>query len=393
MNIRHGLDTLLRDCASRIVLDKRVLGTGFFVAPGIVLTCAHVIDAAAGSPVSIVTGGPLKNEQFSAAVAAKTDSHYPDLALLTVQAPQHPYVLFCEDLDLDDQVYGYGFSDEYPTGDSANFHYEGPSADHQLLRLKEAQARPGMSGSPLLNLRTGGVCGMLKRTRDRDTDLGGRAIPAWTILSQFDDLRVSQNELRDSNSTWNALLSGSQRELVGISRKQFDLLVFDGQEPSQWKPFGDRTLELFNTALAGRSRKIDYPPPPRRVFASLKFASRSEVFAQRLNDVYGVVVDGNALLQERGGNPRNVRQELRGLIRKIIEANDNIKRFGISVTVILNSTIETDFDYCYDEVREILNTIEWGNCVRGLYVVPCKEALDAQFKNELSRFANIESYQ
>jgi hypothetical protein len=56
------------------------------------------------------------------------------------------------------------------------------------------QVRPGISGSLLLNQRTGKVCGMVKFTRDRSFNLGGGAIPTRVILEQWPQLRKLQQE-------------------------------------------------------------------------------------------------------------------------------------------------------------------------------------------------------
>jgi len=68
------------------------------------------------------------------------------------------------------------------------------------------QVRPGMSGSPLLNQRTGKVCGIVKFTRDRSFDLGGGAIPTHVILEQFPQLRDLQQEFHGGDRRWGELL-------------------------------------------------------------------------------------------------------------------------------------------------------------------------------------------
>jgi hypothetical protein len=78
-----------------------------------------------------------------------------------------------------DTFYAFGFTDMYLEGDSALFTFEGPSVERgeQLYRLKSAQARPGLSGAPLLSRRTMKVVGVVSRTRDKDSDMGARAVP------------------------------------------------------------------------------------------------------------------------------------------------------------------------------------------------------------------------
>ena len=100
-----------------------------------------------------------------------------DLALLRVDLVAHPAVFLDSEAQPGDSCYCYGYSDEYPGGDPATLTCEGWSGEqHEHLKLKMGQIRPGFSGAPLLNLRTGMVCGIMQRTRDRSTDLGGRIL-------------------------------------------------------------------------------------------------------------------------------------------------------------------------------------------------------------------------
>ena len=62
---------------------------------------------------------------------------YPDLALLQCDALQdHPCVYLHADIALHDSLYSYGYTDEYPRGDSATFEYEGPT-DTDSGRLRK----------------------------------------------------------------------------------------------------------------------------------------------------------------------------------------------------------------------------------------------------------------
>jgi hypothetical protein len=120
-----------------------------------------------------------------------------------------------QEVDLNDHLYSYGYTDQYPDGDSATFTYEGPTDEQQtLLKLKAGQARPGLSGAPLLNLRTGGVCGIVKSTRDRDSDLGGRAVPTSVILLLLSDLVALQQRFHQQDTRWMDCLNLEQRQRV-----------------------------------------------------------------------------------------------------------------------------------------------------------------------------------
>jgi S1-C subfamily serine protease len=173
-------DRELRVCTVRIDIDGSPKGTGFFVVPGHVLTCAHVLESLGGPSVlgtarRIAVRGVDDAEYTVAKVAEKWEDD--DLAVLRVTpADQHPCVLLVGGQNFDDR-FTFGYTEPHPEGVASRLVGEGNTGDERLLRLGEGQVQPGMSGGPLLNQRTGGVCGVLKLTRNEQMALGGYAIP------------------------------------------------------------------------------------------------------------------------------------------------------------------------------------------------------------------------
>ncbi len=208
------LDELLRVCTVRLRVGQGSdQGTGFFVAPGLILTCAHVVEAAQPNtkPVQVDWNGQSHTAKIQTCLAKP----YPDLTLLCLDLQHHPCVYLYQEATLRDPLYSYGYTDDYPNGDSATFEYEGPTDEQQtLLKLKEGQARPGLSGAPLLNLRTGAVCGIVKSTRDRSSDLGARAIPISTVLSRLSDLANLQQRFHQQDKRWLGCLTSEQWQWV-----------------------------------------------------------------------------------------------------------------------------------------------------------------------------------
>ena len=90
------------------------------------------------------------------------------------------------DIQPGDKCYTYGYTDKEegnPEGDPVTLECEGLiGGSGNLIKLKSGQVRPGLSGSPLLNQRTCKVCGVIKRSRNRQFDLGGEAVCIDTIL-------------------------------------------------------------------------------------------------------------------------------------------------------------------------------------------------------------------
>src|SRR5262245_1517351 len=120
--MNQALLDLLVDCCVQVRGKSR--GAGFFVAPSLILTCAHVIglNAEIGSSVSISYGG-----QTHAAKVVAFRADEDDLALLECEVGEtsHPCAyLLGEEMRLGDRFFGYGFP-KYTDGDSISGICEG----------------------------------------------------------------------------------------------------------------------------------------------------------------------------------------------------------------------------------------------------------------------------
>ncbi len=203
------IEDLLQRCTVKLTLpDRSGWGTGFFVAPGWILTCNHVVREAGG----LVRVRWQGQENWAEAYVEELRSDPYDLALLRVRLPggeSPPWVGLDEVVKSRDPLYLFGYPDQdFPNGCPVTFGCEGWTGDEPaLIKFALGQVRPGMSGSPLLNQRTGMVCGMVKFTRDRSFDLGGGAISTRVILEQFPQLRELQREFHEQDRRWVNLIT------------------------------------------------------------------------------------------------------------------------------------------------------------------------------------------
>ena len=203
------LEHLLQQCTVKLTLPGRSgWGTGFFVAPGWILTCAHVVKEAKGEPVQVRW---QNQENWAQAVVERSIADPYDLALLRVTLPANanpPCVYLDEEIRSRDPLYLFGYPDQdFPNGCPVTFNCEGLTGDEPaLIKFALGQVRPGMSGSPLLNQRTGKVCGIVKFTRDRSFDLGGGAIPTGVVFSQFPQLISQNRQFHQRDNRWTKLL-------------------------------------------------------------------------------------------------------------------------------------------------------------------------------------------
>jgi hypothetical protein len=205
---------LLRECTVAISASG-AKGTGFFVAPGQVLTCAHVIEPAKDNPASIEIS--WRGQSYRTRSLAMRDATYPDIALLEVGVSDHPCVLLSGGAQPHHQLYSYGYPDIEQQGAPTTFHCEGlMGARNDLLRLKDGQVRPGMSGSPILNEATGGVCAIMQASRDRSSALGGKALLAQAIYAEFPALEALQQQFHTRDTRWSDALTTDQRKALGL---------------------------------------------------------------------------------------------------------------------------------------------------------------------------------
>ena len=175
------LRQLLRDCLVQIDSgDGRPAGSGFFVAPGYVLTCSHVVMREAPSPVTgqwhdvpwsgtVVYASPYPlsaEDGEDGSDEGATIWPEPDLAVIRLEGDiAHP----CARLgarEPDEGSHMVAAGRPRPFGDvpgdffSATMEYTGKFM--YLMRLKNERFGRGMSGGPVLDLTTGEVCGVAK---------------------------------------------------------------------------------------------------------------------------------------------------------------------------------------------------------------------------------------
>lgn len=262
--MNQELENLLKRCTVKIVAtDSSGWGTGFFVAPGLILTCAHVVKGVVDRPVSVL----YAEQSYLVTLESTADGDRADLVLLRLQEPvtEQACVYLDESVQLNDPLCSYGYPDDFPEGAFTTFQSEALTGSDSFIKFKAGQVRPGMSGSPLLNLRIGKVCGIVKFTRDRSIDLGGGAVPTRVILEQFPQLRELQQQFHQQNLVWNQLLVESPTKSQEKIREEL-------------KPFmGSRTQDLT----------LPDPLPPsfllRAEYGVVPFTGREDALKHMLN--------------------------------------------------------------------------------------------------------------
>jgi tetratricopeptide (TPR) repeat protein len=202
------LEDLLQQCTVKLTVPGVGYGTGFFVSPGLILTCAHVVKGLGDKSIQVRW---QNQENWAEAVVEKSLSDPYDLALLRVILPTDvdpPCVYLGEEVQSRDKLYLFGYPDEGdPQGEPRTFNCDGKTGSEiPWILFNLGQVRPGMSGSPLLNQQTRKVCGIVKFTRDRKIDMGGGAVTSTVILDRFPELLELQRSFHQKDRRWNNLM-------------------------------------------------------------------------------------------------------------------------------------------------------------------------------------------
>ena len=220
------MDELLQNCTVRLNSNGRQ-GTGFFVAPGLILTCAHVVKGKYDKSDEIDVFWASSSQSYTAQIKNLKSDNDSDLALLKLNCDglEHPYVCLDDSYpELKDKLYTFGYPKDHSGGDSLTLDYEGKSSNNDntlSLKLKDGQVQEGFSGSPLLNFRTGNICGIVDISRNTGNNLGGRAIPTTQILEEITELSAISLELNQQNLKWQeARQKWKEQHIAELSQRE-----------------------------------------------------------------------------------------------------------------------------------------------------------------------------
>lgn len=200
-----SLEAMVRPTLARIVAcgdgyapdGDGYWGSGFFVAPGWLLTCAHVVGEGGaavmreGGPVGVSWQGGTTTGQVilakpghEALRGGRGSWKFPDIALVRVREADDARCVWLSDRApaLHASVSLHGWSLE--TGDLGVRYGTGQisGVDGKALLLSGALPVGGLSGGPVLDRRSGAVIGMNKGRGEHE----GAAVPITALRELFD---------------------------------------------------------------------------------------------------------------------------------------------------------------------------------------------------------------
>ncbi len=211
------LDELLVAATVRVDVPGSSTGAGFQVAPGWVVTCAHVVGDAGvrvrvtGTDGVAVTGVVRDAWPAVAASASGALHNAPDLALVELDAALA--AVPCVRLDarwpnVGERLELCGMAESFGgvSAETAVLEYGGQKATPvegvRLMKVGGAAIVAGMSGGPVVSHATGGVIGTVRTSHHTVLPAGGWAVPAELIRRRWPKVAAAHDAHHASDDRW-----------------------------------------------------------------------------------------------------------------------------------------------------------------------------------------------
>ncbi|MER6913415.1 trypsin-like peptidase domain-containing protein [Streptomyces sp. NPDC000594] len=205
-------------------------GTGFFVGPGLILTCAHVALPGERRPETIEGVWRRGGDRVRLALSVEEmetapfdEGRGPDLALLRVVGgapPGQPCAALSRSTARPpdgQKLHAHGHpSHDYRDGDNYTLEVVGGSWHREgaeLLKVAGSELWKGASGAPVIDRNSGCVIGVVRAKQRRTVptaDHETRLVPVGAVWQAFPALREAQRPGLGPLDDWLAMLSDEQ---------------------------------------------------------------------------------------------------------------------------------------------------------------------------------------
>lgn len=229
-SVEAAIETLLRECTVGVSGDSD--GSGFWIAPGFVVTAAHVVGHRGSVEVR------HQGHTYHGTVLAISEPPkgrgwwpYPDLAVVSVMTP--PVRHHCLRIDYrmpsragalvaagGSSTYGHSADHrhQYMTASPRFAGIHGPG-DQAMWRVEGDELPSGMSGGPVLNQNTCLVSAVTSFERLPDSHLGGLVVPIQALrhlnAPVIREVRRAHDSFHATDQRWPTLFRDTTRAGTG----------------------------------------------------------------------------------------------------------------------------------------------------------------------------------
>lgn len=215
-----SLEDLYRSCIVEVV-DR---GTGVLIDHRTALTCSHLFirEGVWNEPpqTALLRWNGIKGTAKVTCVRTSKDRNLPDIAFLDdikweKQDLVTPFVLLSNDWDSGNFYYVWGHPEGKFVSDSLTFTYNRADAVNRLGPTYKKlfgpfYPAPGFSGSPILNTKSGAVCGLTAISLNRDAAEGIAAVPIAYVFDHRPGLKEQLERLHKTSTQWPDLTPSGQ---------------------------------------------------------------------------------------------------------------------------------------------------------------------------------------
>ena len=172
-----GLAALLRECV--VAVDGDQYGTGWYIAPSIVIASSHVVGAV---PFIKING---EAHPRSAIIAHNPDT---DITLIKSSITVSQWIPLAEHWSVGGTYLLRGNPDRDVTEDAlVTLEGERERRGRRELKLADGQVKAGYSGAPVVSVDNGRAIGMVRSSRNVTIDLGGYVTPSSSIRKALEE--------------------------------------------------------------------------------------------------------------------------------------------------------------------------------------------------------------
>lgn len=251
---------------TRVYVDGKLCGTGFYIGDRLVMTCAHVIGPSDDPPdVSLNLQFHGSQEKLSAILLPQywRSSNAEDVAVLQLEKPSvdiSPLQLGSSEDSAGHECRTFGYPDGHDDGLHGTAVVKGSLEEEGVLQIESTEVTVGFSGAPFYDTQTYAAIGMVTAIAKKDKyhrlHETGFVTPSETLAGICDRVVFRSRDAEEDFQRVIERLTNGAADSVGRSQPAMDFIVsqlpelegFQGN-PTLAKKIAERLVEIELTRV------------------------------------------------------------------------------------------------------------------------------------------------